>query len=296
MKTMRSLFLILWVTVILFGDRPVQALAPVHNPGKMDLPMHSQTSFFRDYSSLYRLFDTALEKILKIKSEEKLSPGYTSSMLIHSAGASDLSEAYSIAIFIQEHHERHPELWGGLKLENVRIVATENDWSAYSLGLQGLYPDLQLVDGFGNKLALENPLAGRVSRRQRKEELLKYFDPVDNLYRIKEKYKSLVDSRLGDLTRSKDHPKNADLVLLNNVWDSNLIRAYGAQFLPQYFENIFNNVIQSLKPGTGYLITNMAIRMSPLVRVVEHAEFYTLCVENSSQDLKRGSDIFDTAA
>jgi chemotaxis protein methyltransferase CheR len=161
------------------------------------------SEFFRNSERFLELWENILPKLL---TRQKLR--------IWSAGCSDGSEPYSLAIILRE-----------LKAENrVRIIASDVDRfildkaqaAVYSLNeLKSLPPDL----------------------------LPKYFEPRDNLYFLKDSIKNMVEFRAQNLF-DDGYESNLDLIICRNVV---------IYFTEEAKAVLYQKFLKALNPG-GYLM------------------------------------------
>ncbi len=132
------------------------------------------------------------------------------SLSVWSAGCSDGSEPYTLAILL---HELAP-------LGRWRILATDIDATVLQRARRGIYPSS----------GLRNLTTGR---------LAKYFVPVRSEFQVKEQIKKRIEFRVHDLLRDGYEP-GLDLILCRHV----LI-----YFTEQAKDGVFQRLATSLRPG-----------------------------------------------
>lgn len=218
----------------------------------------NQTSFFRDYESLFVLFEETLDKVLESRNERFRQTSEKEPVLIHSAGASDFKEAYSVIMTMYEHYEKYPEKWGVYTPKDVFVQASDISSPMVFSGIQGAYTE-------SNIFSLEIMLMAQRGWNETEIENFKkrFFNKViqENLtlYVIKPEYKKNIIPRWGNLMDSDLHPPKADIILYNTVWSTSSYEFITLEILAslKQFAHSFS------RNNGGYLITNSTLPSLP---------------------------------
>ena len=216
-----------------------------------ELAAENQTSFFRDSDSLFVLFEETLDRVLEMKNERFRQTSLKEPVLIHSAGASDFKEAYSVIMTLYEHYDQYPEKWGGYTPKDIFVQASDISVYAVNSGIQGAYSDIEIFI-LGNQLMAERGW----SEKKTENFITRFFNKVPQknaaFYVIKPEYKKHLIPRVGNLMDSDLHPPKADIVLYNNVWRPVYHKLLGVEFLGsmgQFLHSFQRN-------NGGFLISN----------------------------------------
>lgn len=146
--------------------------------------LNNESSFYRDH----HVFRTIARDVLPALAAQR-----TNEILrIWSVGCSTGQEAYSLAMMLRNNE---PE-WKGWRFQ---ILATDVSTSAVAQAQSGIYSQIDVQRG----LAIND--------------LLRWFEPVGDDWRISEELRRMVDFRVDNLFDSKLPPSQFDLILCRNV-------------------------------------------------------------------------------
>jgi len=146
--------------------------------------LNNESSFFRDHHVFQTITRDLLPDIRARKTDRTLR--------IWSAGCSTGQEAYSMAIAIRNN----AEMWDGW---NVHITATDVSTSVVAQARSGKYSQIDVQRG----LAIND--------------LLRWFEPVGDDWRISDTLRHMIDFRVDNLFDSKIPTGRFDLILCRNV-------------------------------------------------------------------------------
>jgi len=170
------------------------------------------TEFFRD-TSVFEEVKHVLELAIKAKQEN-----HRNSMRIWSAGCSDGSEAYTIAM-LSDHI-----LGTETSSFKVNIYATDIDDSSLKRGRDGIYkPDL---------------LKGVA-----KPYLQKYFNKVDGGYQVTNSAKKIVTFKRNDLINERPLP------MMDMIFCRNVVIYFSRELQTKLFMNFYNSLVKG-----GYFV------------------------------------------
>jgi chemotaxis protein methyltransferase CheR len=173
-----------------------------------------ETAFFRDRAVFDHIRDALLPKLAAARPE--------SPVRVWCAGCSSGQEAYSLAILVEELKETLP----GLKVE---IVGTDLSQHALEKAQAGLYTQFEVQRGLPIRL------------------LLKYFEKVDDMWRVSPALRQAIRWRQLNLIEDRRSVRHFDLVLCRNV-----LSDLDAKLRPR--------VVQQLAPSLaldGYLLLGL---------------------------------------
>ena len=229
-------------------------LAPKSQMFKVyELESETQTSFFRDYSSLFMLFEETLDRVLESKNERLKQSSEKEPLLIHSAGASNFKEAYSVIMSLYDHYEQYPEKWGEYTPEDVFVQASDISGAAVASGIQGAYSAIDIMI-FQNSLMKDRGWDEKKSENY----IHKYFNKTgqgsSRFYTIKPEYKKNLIPRVGNLMNPDIRPPKADIILYNNVW-----RPVYYEYLNIEFMGSLAQFLHSLQRNHGGFIISNAL-------------------------------------
>jgi chemotaxis protein methyltransferase CheR len=162
--------------------------------------LNNETSFFRDPQVFQAIARELLPHIAATKTEKVLR--------IWSAGCSTGQEAYSIAMTIA----KEPELWRGWR---IQILGTDISSAAIERARTGTYPQMDAQRGL--------PI----------NELLRWFEPAGNDWKISEELRRMVDFRVDNLFDCKVPSGYYDIILCRNV-----LLYFSAELRLQVFEQL----------------------------------------------------------
>lgn len=146
--------------------------------------LNNESSFFRDLQTFDMLYKDLLPHLSATRKDKRLR--------IWSAGCSTGQEAYSLAMQIAKDSAR----WQGWR---VSILATDVSTSAISRAQSGLFSQIDVQRG----LAIND--------------LLRWFDPVGDDWRVNDELRRMVDFRVDNLFDAHVPDGNYDLILCRNV-------------------------------------------------------------------------------
>ena len=178
--------------------------------------LNRETSFFRDFSC-FEAFRTRLLPDLVAKRASSRT------LRLWSAACSSGQEPYSLALVIREHF---PALLGW----NLRLLATDLSGEMIACARQGCYSALEVNRGL--------PAAF----------LVRYFQPQDLRWRIRDEVRRMVDFQEHNLIDAWPAPPEVDCLWLRNV----LI-----YFDVETKKRILEKALRALRPD-GYLVLGAA--------------------------------------
>jgi two-component system CheB/CheR fusion protein len=180
------------------------------------------TQFFRDAEAFAFLKHEVLPRLVaQARSRDHV-------LRLWSAGCSSGEEPYSLAMLVADLLGAELPQW------HIRIFATDLDDAAINYARLGIYPESLLKD---------------VPPDYRD----RYFECVDQSYRISKMLRQMVIFGQQDLSRSAPFPR-VDLALCRNV----LI-----YFTPELQDYVLNQFAFSLRPNNGYLFLGKAELIRP---------------------------------
>jgi chemotaxis protein methyltransferase CheR len=177
----------------------------------VDALLNNETSFYRDQHVFQSLVRTVLPHIAQTRQDKVLR--------IWSAGCSTGQEAYSLAMSFRKEEA----LWEGWR---IQILATDISNMAVARAKSGLYSQIDVQRG----LAIND--------------LLRWFEPHGDEWRISQELRSMVDFRVDNLFECTVPSGKYDLILCRNV-----LLYFSAEMRRQVFER----VAQYCAPG-GHLV------------------------------------------
>ena len=143
----------------------------------------SVTSFFRDPEAFKIIADTAIPDIFK--------KNQTNVMKVWVAGCATGEEAYSIAILLKEHLNKHP------KNIEIKIFASDISKAALDVASKGVYAD-------------------NITKTVSKERLQEFFTKEGNTYTVKHGIRQMLIFAQHDLTKNPPYC-NVDLITCRNL-------------------------------------------------------------------------------
>jgi chemotaxis protein methyltransferase CheR len=146
--------------------------------------LNNESSFFRDIQTFDMLYRDLLPHISATRTEKALR--------IWCAGCSTGQEAYSLAMQIRKDATR----WQGWR---VQILATDVSGAAIDRAKSGLFSQIDVQRG----LAIND--------------LLRWFEPVGDDWRVSEELRRMIEFRVDNLLEPKIPRGHYDLILCRNV-------------------------------------------------------------------------------
>lgn len=177
----------------------------------VDALLNNESSFFRDQHVFHTLAHDVLPAIAQTRPDKV--------MRIWSAGCSSGQEAYSLAMIFA----REPERWAGWR---IQILGTDISSTMIARARAGLYSQIDVQRG----LAIND--------------LLAWFEPVDEEWRIADTLRAMVDFRVDNMFECAVPVGAYDLVLCRNV-----LLYFSAPMRKQ----MFTRLARHSAPG-GYLV------------------------------------------
>lgn len=150
----------------------------------VDALLNNETSFFRDQ----HIFLTIIRELLPLIAERRGDR----LLRIWSAGCSAGQEAYSLAMMIA----KEPETWAGWR---IQIVGTDISRSMVARARSGLFSQIDVQRG----LAIND--------------LVRWFEPAGDDWRISDQIRRMVDFRVDNLLECTVPSGEYDLILCRNV-------------------------------------------------------------------------------
>ncbi len=212
-----------------------------------------ETRFFRDES----VFDALVKQIIPEWLEKnQISPSYINKILkIWSAGCSYGQEPYSIAMSINEHF---PFLF-----PKTYILATDISKDVIERAQQGVFTDFEMSRGVPD--FIKN----------------KYFDRVENGYKIKEQIRNKVEFKIHNLI-SDIYPMGFHIIFLRNVliyFDLDTRRSIIEKIINS-FQNKEGVLILGSSENLFQIANNYIIRAFGLARYYEFSQNVTFFKRN----------------
>ncbi|MBB6122316.1 CheR family methyltransferase [Sphingobium subterraneum] len=173
--------------------------------------LNNESSFFRDHHVFQMLATQILPHIAQTRKEKSLR--------IWSAGCSTGQEAYSLAMTLR----KQADLWKGWQ---ISILATDISSSVVERAQAGLFSQIDVQRG----LAVND--------------LLRWFEPAGDTWRISQELRHMIDFRVDNLFEPQAPSGSYDLVMCRNV------QFY---FSAEMRRKVFGCLARHSAPG-GYLI------------------------------------------
>lgn len=177
----------------------------------VDALLNNETSFFRDPQTFDTVYRELLPRIAATRQNRTLR--------VWCAGCSTGQEAYSLAMQLRKDVQR----WQGWR---IQILATDISRGAIARAKSGQYPQMDVQRGL--------PI----------NDLLRWFEPVGEAWRISDDLRRLIDFRIDNLFDAKVPVGHYDLILCRNVM---------LYFSPSMRSQAFDVLARHSPPG-GYLI------------------------------------------
>lgn len=173
--------------------------------------LNNESSFYRDPHIFQTILQSVLPEIAGAKSERVLR--------IWSAACSTGQEPYSLAMALRQASEQ----WAGWR---IQMLATDISSAAIARARSGVYNQMDVQRG----LAIND--------------LLRWFKPNDQQWRISPELTAMIDFRIDNLFECRTPSGQYDLILCRNVM---------LYFSPEMRRQVFNRLAKFCAPG-AYLV------------------------------------------
>ena len=154
----------------------------------VDALLNNETSFFRDEY----LFRMVSHELIPALMEQIRASGREKVLRLWCAGCSTGQEAYSLAMMFRDHQDRWPD-W------KMQIVATDISNRAVEQADKGLFSQIAVQRGL--------PIG----------DLLRWFEPEGDQWRINRTLREMIDFRVGNLFEDVGAPGRFDMIFCRNV-------------------------------------------------------------------------------
>jgi chemotaxis protein methyltransferase CheR len=200
--------------------------------GVVDALLNNETSFFRDRAAFTTLFGGVLESIAARGTGRRLS--------IWCAGCSTGQEVYSIAMLLGGE----PERWAGWTID---LLGSDVSGAAITRARAGVYSHFEVQRGL--------PMG----------EMLRWFDPIDEEWRVRQELRTRVRFVTHNLLDRPPTGVRADVILCRNVL-LYLVAAKRAQVFDRLAAALAPDGLLMLGAGETVLGQSRAFEPDPLLR------------------------------